>query len=606
MSKKRTIQQKSEAESKGKLMDLLSTWIVNPLENDFGIDFEVRITENFDSKTQKVSDLSFYIQNKSIINFQNQQVTEDLTIDDWKLFLSQRIPVVLTKYDAKKGIFYWEITQDYIWDTLEKEDPNWKRKKYKRIILTKELNDLNVLKDALINSQKRIIRYHSLILGIGEGIKITSEDLSDLKKHKERGLQEFKALSLIEAYSELKKGNRDKSNNILMEVYKSPKDDEAKVRAIILIIFGFNFAIQEHNEKIFHFASEGIKIAQKIKFSSLEKYLVILRSRSLIFSIIKKIGEIRIGLSIQESSKEQSFSFFYNQELIKFHDSLRSVIKDTNDALESLLDNGHISYYIAALSIILDSISLQIMQFALFDENIIKEEEKGRAGFISECEYIIKKITDEDLKKMLYSSLSNYYYLTRRNKKAIEYMQKAIDIAQKDNDKNFIDSCSKVLIDMKCKPNPYAPGKSKPIDEMTLKEYKNITQKLLELQGVPLESDDEITNAIKSALEDIDSTEHFRYCENIRIFYTNTSPLGRSIGLPSLGSKIIWCKNANEGSIEGVDLKGSFDFFKLKNCEGCEHHKPREKDWTCKVKWVKEQEEEPEFRNFLDNYRKSM
>ena len=65
--KKRTSKQKSEDESKGVLQRLLHEWIVNPLDNDFGFDFEVRITKPLKDGEQEVTGDSFYIQNKIVI-----------------------------------------------------------------------------------------------------------------------------------------------------------------------------------------------------------------------------------------------------------------------------------------------------------------------------------------------------------------------------------------------------------------------------------------------------------------------------------------------------------------------------------------------------------
>lgn len=221
--KKRTIQQKSEDESKGALLTLLKDWIVNPLDNDFGFDFEAILTNPLDGETQEVSEISFYIQNKSSIKSHKEKAIEQLNTDDWELFLGQRIPVLIVKYDIPKQEFYWEIAQDYLWDTIEKEDPNWRRQKSKSIKLTKKIKNLKEIKDAIIASQKRITRYHSMDLGIGEGIQIDPRDLSKLAKVRERALDEYKILSLKESYYLSKAGDREAAVKLLTDVYESQK-----------------------------------------------------------------------------------------------------------------------------------------------------------------------------------------------------------------------------------------------------------------------------------------------------------------------------------------------------------------------------------------------
>ncbi len=604
MSKKRTIQQISETEAKGKLISLLSEWIVNPLENDFGIDFEVRIADNIDSKMQEVSEISFYIQNKSSINSQNEQAVEDLDMDDWELYLGQRIPVLLVKYDVNEKLFYWGVTQDYAWDVLDKMDSNWKRQKFKRILLTKKLTDLNILKKAITESQKKITRHHSLNLGIGEGISITQEDLLELKKHKEKNLLEYKALTLQESYYELKKGNRDRSTQLLKDVYNTPKEDESKIRAIIGIIFDLNIVILEENKQIVFLAEEGIKIAKKINILYLEKYLVLLRNQAKLYFIIKKMSEIKLGLQVQSLQKEQSFSFFYNQELVKLSEFHQSLIREINEALKWFLDNGHVYYYIASLPLILDTITVQVMQFAPFDKKIITKEEEGRASLISQCEFLFDNLKELDLLKPLYRSAANYCYFICKNDKAIDYMNKALEIAKKDNDKNFIDGNALLLKKMRTKSNPYDAPETKPIGEMNLLEYQEITKKLIEFQGVNLSNNDDLTNAIKMALRDMNPTEYFKHCENLRICYVNTSQVGVSIGLPSMGTKFIWCKYC-KNSYGGFNLDDIFNTFKKQNCKECKCHRPRKEDWVCNVKWIEKQEQNLDFRKVLDNFKKN-
>ena len=602
MAKKRTTQQKSEDESKGVLTTLFKDWIVNPLNNDFGFDFEVRLTSPIDAKTQEVSEISFYVQNKSSIISEKEKAVEDLDINDWVLFLGQRIPVLITKYDITKKEFYWEIAQDYLWDTIEKEDQNWRRRKSKRIILTKKIGNLNEIKAAIFASQKRITRYHSLNLGIGEGIKINRADLSELTRVKDKSLDEYKLLSLTEAYYARKKGDRQASFQLLMDVYKSPRNDEPKVRAIIGIILELNMADLEQNKQIVTLASEAIKLSEDLKIQYLKDYVTILCNQAVLFIIIKKMTEIKLSLKVQETQNEQLFSFVYYQKLTKLYDVHQKVVQEINNSLISLLSRKKIYYFIAALPVLLDVFSIQTANFAVFDKRIIEEEKTVRKKFIEQCEATLINISAIDLKKMLLRSLANYYYWTTENEKAIEYLSKAIALGEEDQDKLFVEANSKLLEKIKRKPNPYETAKTKTIDEMTVEEYQEMTKELLRAQGITGVGEDHLTNAISIGLRDMNPKEYFQHCENLCLAYVSTSPVGRSIGLPSMGTKIVWCKHCNS-SLSGFDLKGTFELFRQENCQSCTFRKPRSAKWNCYVKWVKEQEEYPEFKNVLSNFR---
>lgn len=204
---------------------------------------------------------------------------------------------------------------------------------------------------------------------------------------------------------------------------------------------------------------------------------------------------------------------------------------------------------------------------------------------------------------MLLRSLANYYYWTLEPDKAKRCIEKAIEIAEKDKDVIFTKGSKFILETIKKKPDPFELPETKPIDEMTVEEYQEMTKKLLEAQGIKVNNEtDHLAEAISIGLRDINPKPYFEHCENLHVGYVNTSPVGMSIGLPSMGTKFVWCKHC-KGSIAGFDLKGTFELFKQENCCNCKFHKPRSKDWICKVKWIKEQENQSDFKKVLDNFR---
>jgi hypothetical protein len=148
MPKQRTRQQILEQESKGKISLLLSDWILNDLPNDFGFDYDVRVTEINPEKPDKqlVTGLSFYIQLKSTDANCEDGFFQDLSVTDINLFLENSIPVVLVKYYSKCTTILYEIIHSYVWDVLDHDDPKWREDAGKRIKLTKKLDDLQRLK----------------------------------------------------------------------------------------------------------------------------------------------------------------------------------------------------------------------------------------------------------------------------------------------------------------------------------------------------------------------------------------------------------------------------------------------------------------------------
>ncbi|MGP8322767.1 MAG: DUF4365 domain-containing protein [Methanosarcinaceae archaeon] len=600
MVKKRKIQQKSEDESKGVLITLFKDWIVNPLDNDFGFDFDVRLTSPIDEKTQEVSEISFYVQNKSSINTKIDKAVEDLSVNDWTLYLGQRIPVLIVKYDIPKKLFYWEIAQDYLWDVIEKEDPNWSRQKTKRITLIKTINDLDEIKRAIFASQARITRHHSLNLAIGEGIKVDEEDLHELTKIRGKFLDEYKTLSLKESYLKSKAGEKEESFELLMDVYNSPKNDENKIRSIIGIINVLNIVDSEQNKRIVTISDEAIKLSEDLKVQYLKDYVIILRNQAILFLIIKKMSEIQMGLKVQETQGEQLFSFFYNQDFFKLNEFHQKITGEINSSLKNLLSTKDIYYYLASLPILIEIATNQIMHFAVFNQKIIEEEKDGRKQLIGQCDFVLSKIPDIELRKMLFRSLANYYYWIKENEKSVKYMTEAIKLGTDDNDIFFVEENSEFLEVMKAKPNPYEVPRHKDVDKMTMSEYQDIARDLLHAQGINLKSEDETTSAIRMALEDINPEEYFKHCSELHIKYLNTSPVGMSIGLFSMGSKFIWCQHCKTCS-SGFNLNLIFNSFVENNCKDCKYIDKRNASWESTVDWVIKQEKDAEFAKVVEN-----
>jgi hypothetical protein len=280
-----------------------------------------------------------------------------------------------------------------------------------------------------------------------------------------------------------------------------------------------------------------------------------------------------------------------------------SVVKEINDSLLNLISNKHVYYYLFALSILIDSITAQVMMLSVFNKAVIDQEKNYRQQFVEQIETALPSISEIDLKKSLLRSLSNYYYWTLRPEKAVSFLSEAITLANIDHDKQFLEGNNKLLKRMKEEPDPYKKAEEasedKNIDEMTVEEYQEMTRKLLVGQGIPLEGKDQLTIAIRTALRDMNPKPYFQFCEHLYMGYVNTSPVGASIGLPSMGTKIIWCEHC-KSSIEAFDLQGAFESFQQENCEKCTFHKSRAEDWKCFVKWVKDQQQNhPEFKKGL-------
>ena len=601
MSKERSINQKYSQISVGKLTVLLSDWVVNQLSNDFGIDFDVRICSSFIEKKQKVTKTSFYVQLKSTTEACVPEPYHDLDIDDINLFANQGIPVVLIKYYEKCNQFHWIVIQPYVWDILNKEDPDWPNKSTKRIKISHKLENIKELENQVLNAQKRIARHQVSDLGIGEAINPT-----ELEFFRNRHLEELKVISLDLASFKIKSGEFDEAKKLLEEVASSPDDDNYKLNAILNLIFQSDFSEIEEHPKILDLTRQGIELAHNIFTPNYMHLFKILRNRVQLVRIDSQLSRVLYAKKYDERDGEGTFSFIYQLDIQALDSIRKSVANSMAQSIIELIKGHYKSELIWALSTAIKSIIYQIQILGIINPEIMQAEEKNRAPFIQNFIDLLKSETDKDLLHNGYFDLFVYYYWSGNIKTAKDYLEKSRQIAIKAEYSGYKEKCDEIFLMIDKHPNPLALPNQKELDkDLLVSDGKEAIQKHLEFLGFDFKNPDTLTKeTIIPALEDMDPTEYLRYCSYFRISYISSSPVGHSIGLPSLGMKAIWCKYLG-GSV-GFSLKTIFLGFQSTRCKECKNRLERSKDWTCKIKYFEEQNADPKFQHFVHKMVKAM
>lgn len=605
MAKKRSSNQQLEQASRGELLSRLADFVVNPLDNDFGLDFQVTLTEQAEGDYQQVSSINFYIQLKASETFNGEMARLDLETDDLELYLKTSQPVVLAFYDDTADTFYWTVAQDYIWDTLEGENPGWRGQDHNRVKISKgnTFADMNAVRETVIASQKRIIRRQNMGLGIGEGIHFSSIDLSELDQEIESSLLSFKGHSLIKSQELLQQGETEAARETLVEVYTAPEKDEGKLKALIALAHTYSPVETEEALQIIALSEEAINLAQELKMEGLEYYTAISKHQAALFILLQKTTEILIPLTVHEGDSDPVFSYFFNERLAELLEEKVRIFGEINDILNDLIEGDHLYEYIVSLPVILDYISYQIMQLTslkIMDRDQMEEQDIDHP-LVEQCEQILDIVDDPEIQMLLGKSLGKYYHFTIEPEKAESRFKTAIEGAERLGDQKTVDVLNDLLEDTVERPYPYGTEvDEEDVENMTLTEYQELAKDMMELQGIDLErADDRTTEAIRLGVKDIDQTEYFRHCEHLRIRQRSVSPVGQWVGLNTLGPKTVWCKHG--GAMESVNLELAFDGFKEQYCEGCEYHCPRPDNWEPDVIWWEEQAQDPELEEFLEN-----
>jgi len=598
MSKKRSSGQQLEQESIAKFKDLLSAWIVNELSNDFGFDFEVRIADDIEGeRNQKVTGMSFYTQLKATDDDCSNGYFHDLNTSDVKLFSNTNIPVLLVKYYRKCNDFVYVIVQTHQWDVLDKTKPNWAEQDAIRIHLSKKIEHLSELKVEIIDAQKRIVRKTNYNLGLGEGINI--EDFGDLK---EKDLSEFKYKSLLSAFSKIQMGDTEEGIRLLQETYDIKREDTLTLTACLNLILQYNPINPENQRKIFDQSSEGEDLSRKIGLSGFEEYFKISKLQLLLIRNITSLSQLLLSKKMGENHDAEVLSPFTEIEILKLYNAQQLIISKIGVSLKKLIENGDLYEFILAQLLLIESVTYQIQKLGLIDEHLLDIEKEYRSPFVSTIEEMIPIINDEHLLQFYLFKLGNYYYWVLNYDQAEKYIERAITLTSAVGYTGYLESYNTLLEDIRNKNNPYDEKNrisEEDVSNLPFSEIKDMMTQNVQLQGFDLtKTDDEIINAINVGLADSDPTHYLKYCENIRIGYLFSSELGRQIGLMSLGSKLIWCKEAKR-NVQGFSLQHIFNSFIGDNCANCTKRMKRDEDWVCTVKKLDEILLDPHFQEYL-------
>ena len=106
MTKKRSSNQRLEQASRGKLTYKLNRFIVEDIDEDYGLDFQITLTNGNDSSHQDVSSLHFFIQLKASEHYRGESADFDVKTDDLELYLDETSPVVAVSSQSMSSSWF--------------------------------------------------------------------------------------------------------------------------------------------------------------------------------------------------------------------------------------------------------------------------------------------------------------------------------------------------------------------------------------------------------------------------------------------------------------------------------------------------------------------
>lgn len=552
-------------------------WICNKLHNDYGLDYNINITENGVS-----TGLNFFVQNKGTdsINFSEGFIKysiETKYLDYYGNFVE---PVLINRYDAQNNCGYWINAQKYVRDVLDKEKPDWRMQGTVTLYIPiiNKLSKLKDIKSEIITSLKENRRIFVNKLNWFEGYEKILGDPEELEKIIEKKEIDNIKARLHTSILYFRKDNLEKMQEQFLKVYKQKNENEEQLKAILGLISSSNFLDVVNIPNLIPFAEEGRNLAEKLGLDLYNKILTFFINLFFYISIAyEKLPVMGMKAeSAKYSAKIDDFvKFIWDSQISIFTNSLKERMENMLNILNELLKNKFIYEFIyLQLTLILVGNLVNFTSQLYIDKSAIIETLEKQKQFIEIISKTVELINETDL--LLYANISiGGYFELLDIEKSREIYSKGLELAKEIDHRFYIRKFEYLLKDLGSTTQKITPSDMKnfPISEVMqlIKEFY-----FRDIDAIP---DTRTRDAMKIALRDIDPTEFLRHCEFLAIDYLQ-SPLGKVIGLYSLGGKILMCLK-KEKRVESANLELIFNHFKNEICIGCEFKSPRGDNWQA-------------------------
>ncbi len=465
-----------ETKSFSYLQNVWADWAVNKLNEDYGVDLDVTIFEN-----NEITDIRFPAQLKSTdkLKIKNGSISFSIDTDHLNYFFCHSLPFLFILYDNQKETAYWLIIQEYIWDFLEKNTPNWRVQKYNTLYIQikNKIEDKNDLKEAISKAGNRIIqeKWYKLSVGEGLGLNENLENIEKLEKFEATAEKKINETKLRLSNLLIHQGDIKKANNKLQEVYNQNKHDSMHLKSIIGLASQLNIADDKQNKKLVDYCIEGIKLAKELKETSAELILILSKNRALSIGLTEKIGKLLYSKKVSSQSEFGKLNLnFIDSKFENITKEFISLAEELNEALEQLIKNEEYYLLIYFLAGTLDISSILIQKYKIFDaeDKSIEEEISNKMGLSKHLLNVLSVFNDDELEITVKSSVSWFYYISQKEEESLNLMKSALDVSIKSDNKPQIERISKLVEIIKNTPNLYK--NSKPLESLTDNEYQDL------------------------------------------------------------------------------------------------------------------------------------
>lgn len=578
---------------------LPSEWVIRPMVPDYGIDYEVEIVEK-----GLLTGFTFYVQLKGTLSPKYADGSLCLPFEVEKLrYYSERVnmPVLIVVADLTNQTCLWLYIQKYIREVLRPSNPHWYSQKRVTLFLP-GANKIPETWESLAQVAKEGVR-EELIKQFGRPpLRLTLEIEDKLgdpqaiaEAIKQNDLESATVkFDLIDACIEIEdRGQALRELEKLFESTKTNEMPEIHIESAIRLVDELGILDPSVFEKCVNILDQALSRADECAYKGV--VLVARATKILLFLLFNsmRVMESRVFIDIATHSKsgmEDMLKLQQTQHWVGFQaadDALRSLIHESIKSNE-IRAACHITAMLAqAYS------SIYPMMRLVEGEEISTPIATSAEQLLEYSEKLALSLHNPSLRCFVMQTKAQLQFVTR-DKGYEATLGEMKNIALSAKLRPFIKSADTLLQGMKSNEKELwgiEPSSNNNKTPLSLEEEAATIRSVAKMTRVDLEDDDDpIAQTINLAIRDLNPERIVKFCKHLHVQYTSSGGIyADQYGLGSAGGKVIYCE-LKDKAVEGMQLDGILEVFKLRSCKECEMRSPRPEKWKLTREWKRERQ----------------
>jgi len=578
---------------------LPAEWVVRPIAPDYGIDYEVEIVEE-----SSLTGFTFYVQLKGTQSPRWNDLSLCLPFEVDKLsYYSEKVkrPVFILVADLVNNTCLWLYTQRFIREVLRVSKPRWYLQRSVTLYVPRA-NRLPETWKLLMQAVKEGTR-EELINQFGRPpLRLTLEIEDKLgdpqaiaEAIKQNDMESASVrFDLIDACLEIE--DRDQALRELEKLFESTKTNEMPeihIESAMRLVHELGILDPTVFEKCVNILDQALSRSEECAHKGV--VLVARATKILLFLLFNsmRVMESRVFIDIATHSKsgmEDMRKLQQTQHWVDFQaadDALRSLIHESIKSNE-IRAACHITAMLAqAYS------SIYPMMRLVEGEEISTPLATSAEQLLEYSEKLALSLHNPSLRCFVMQTKAQLQFVTRDKGYELT-LGEMKNIALSAKLRPFIKASDTLLQGMKSSEKELwgmEPSSNKNKTPLSLEEEAAAIRSVAKMTRVDLENDDDpIAQTINLAIRDLNPEIILKFCEHLHVQYTSAGGIYAQLyGLGSAGGKVIYCE-IKDKAMEGMQLDGILEFFKLRYCNECEMRSQRPEKWNLTREWKRERQ----------------